>query len=176
MKNKFLVISSFVLAVILCSGCDMFRSLAGRPTSSDIEDMRSAILARRAAEAARQDSLETAQKLAAEAARIAAATDSLYAMKGYLRTPSRFGGFAADAVPASRYYVVLGSFKDRANAVRYCERLTSQGFPSEPVSLRNGYTVVGACPTDDPSEILASLRRLRKESFCPKDVWVLANE
>lgn len=176
MKNKFLVFSAFMLTALLCCGCDFFRSLAGRPTSSDIEAMRVELVRREAAEAARLDSLERVRFEAAEAARIAAATDSLNAMKGYLRTPSRFSGFSSATVAASKYYIVLGSFLDRANAENYCKRLESEGYPAEALGFRNGFTAVGACPTDDPSEVLASLRRLRAESFCPKDVWILLNE
>lgn len=175
MKNKFLVFSAFMLMAAVCCGCDMFRSLAGRPTTSDIEAMRVELRAREAAEQARLDSLERVRRQAAEAARIAAAADSLEAMKGYLRTPARFGGLASGSEPASKYYIVLGSFRDRTNAAKYCEKLAAGGYPAEAVSFRNGFTAVGACPTDDPSEVLASLRRLKGESFCPKDVWILVN-
>ncbi len=89
MKNKILVISAFLLVLLVCGGCDMFRSLAGRPTSSDIAAMRAVIEAREAAERARQDSLErVAREEAAAAARRAAALATLASMKGYLRRPS----------------------------------------------------------------------------------------
>ena len=176
MKNKILVISAFLLVVLVSGGCDMFRSLAGRPTSADIESMRTALAAREAAESARRDSLERVRLEAEKAANIAAAVDTLESMKGLLRTPARFNGLAAGSEPGSKYYIVVGSFRDRANAVKYSETLTSDGFPAEAVGFRNGFTAVGVCPTDDPSVLLASLRSVRKEKFCPKEVWVLVNE
>lgn len=176
MKNKILVFSVFLLTVLSCCGCDMFRTLAGRPTSADIEAMRAELAAREVAEAARRDSLERASHEAAEAARIAAALDTLEAMKGFLRTPARLGGLSPDNAPSARYSIVIGSYLDGTNAVKYSEKLTADGFPSEAVRFRNGFTVVGVCPTDDPSEILASLRRVRMERFCPKEVWILVNE
>lgn len=176
MKNKILVFSAFMLTVVLCSGCDFFRTLAGRPTSSDIEAMRVELSAREAAEAARRDSLERARLAALEAARIAAAEDTLQTMKGLLRTPSRFAGLSKDSTPSARYSIVIGSYRDRANAVKYSEKLTSEGYPAEAVSFRNGFTAVGVCPTDNPADLLASLRRVRKERFCPKEVWILVNE
>jgi hypothetical protein len=177
MKNKILVISAFLLTVLVSGGCDMFRSLAGRPTSADIEAMRVELAAREAAEAARRDSLERAAREAeAEAARIAAALDSLGSMKGFLRTPARLGGLAKGSEPSSKYCIVIGSYLDRANALKYSEKLTAEGFPSEAVSFRNGFTTVGVCPTDNPADLLASLRRVRQQKFCPKEVWILLNE
>lgn len=177
MKNKILVISAFLLTVLVCGGCDMLRALAGRPTSSDIEAMRVEIAARVAAEAARQDSLECAAREAeAAAARSAAALDTLKAMRGYLRTPASLGGLSADSAPSAKYSIVIGSYLDKANAVKYSEKLTGDGYPAEAVRFRNGFTAVCVCPTDDPAGILASLRRVKKEKFCPKEVWILVNE
>lgn len=176
MKNTILVISALLITLLLSSGCDMFRSMIGRPTSEDIADMRAELLARVTAERARKDSVERATLEQADATRIAAALDSLNAMKGYLRKPSSLGGLTNGVVPSSKYYIVVGSYLDRTNAVRYSEKLTSDGFPAEAISFRNGFTAVGVCPTDNPSEILASLRKVRKEKFCPKEVWILVNE
>lgn len=177
MKNKILVISAFLLVVLSSGGCDMFRSMAGRPTSAEIGVMRARLAAREAAEAARRDSLERARlEAAAAAARTAAAMDTLEAMKGVLRSPSSLGGIAAGFEPSSKYCIVIGSYRDRANAVKYSVKLSDEGFPAEAVGFRNGFTAVGVCPTDDPSELLASLRRVRKERFCPKEVWILVNE
>lgn len=176
MKNKILVISAFLLVALLSGGCDMFRSIAGRPTSSDLEAMRAELAAREAAEAARLDSLERVRLEAAAAARTAAALDTLETMKGFLRTPARFGGLSSGMEPGSKYYIVVGSYLDKANARKYSDKLVGDGFPSEAISFRNGFTAVGVCPTDDPADLLASLRRVRKESFCPKEVWILVNE
>ena len=52
MKNKILVISAFLIALLTACGCDMFRALAGRPTSSDLKAMRTALVTREAAEGA----------------------------------------------------------------------------------------------------------------------------
>ena len=176
MKNKILVISAFLTVLLAACGCDMFRALAGRPTSSDIRAMRAGLVAREAAEAARRDSLERVRIEAENAARMAAALDTLESMKGLLRTPARFNGLASGEEPGSRYYIVVGSFRDRANAQKYSEKLTTDGFPAEAVAFRNGFTAVGVCPTDDPSVLLSSLRSVRNEKFCPQEVWVLVNE
>ena len=176
MKNKILVISAFLIALLTACGCDMFRALAGRPTSSDMKAMRTALVAREAAEAARKDSLERVRLEAEKAVRMAAALDTLESMKGLLRTPARFNGLASGIEPSAKYYIVVGSFRDRANAQKYSEKLTADGYPAEAVGFRNGFTAVGVCPTDDPSALLASLRSVRKEKFCPKEVWVLVNE
>mgnify|MGYP002512948656 CR=1 FL=1 len=55
MKKSFLLLSG---AMIMLTGCDFFRMLAGRPTSEDIENKRVEIIkAKEAAQKARQDSI-----------------------------------------------------------------------------------------------------------------------
>ena len=42
--------------------------------------------------------------------------------------------------------------------------------------ITNGFTAVGCCPSDNLTEVYASLRKLREEDFCPADAWILNNE
>lgn len=177
MKNRILVTSLLALAVCMLSGCDMFRSMAGRPTSRDIEVMRAELASREAAETARRDSLEKVQRHLQDS--IAAATKALEVlagMGGLVRDPSKLSGLSSSTVLGSRYYAVLGSFKDRANAVKFMERITGAGYPAELVTFRSGLTSVGACCTDDPALFISSLDRIKAESFCPADFWILVNE
>lgn len=176
MKHRILSIGLIFLTACLSSGCDMFRSIAGRPTSEDLAMMKSETAAREAAEAARRDSLETALRLEADSLARESALDSLKRMGGLLREPSRLGGLASSSVLSSRYYAVLGSFKDSANATRYLERIKTAGYTAELITFRTGLTSVGACPENDPVAFLEMLGKIRGESFCPKDFWILVNE
>lgn len=176
MKNRFLSIGLIVLAACLSAGCDMFRSLAGRPTSEDLAVMKSETAAREAAEIARRDSLEMALRLEADSLARESALDSLRRMGGLLREPSKLGGLSASSVLSNRYYAVLGSFKDSANATRYMERIRTAGYPAELIVFRTGLTSVGACPENDPAVFLEMLGKIKGESFCPKDFWILVNE
>lgn len=175
MKSKLLVFSSLVLAVILVSSCDMFRRLAGRPTSDDIDRMRLEILdeenaARmRAEEEAR---LENARILAEKAkADSIAYTDSL---GGYLRDRTRMGVPQSVVLPG-QYYVIIGAFKEIANAERLVSRVSAAGYEATVITFRNGNNAVGICRSDDPKSAFEALCRLKKEDFCPKEAWVLVN-
>ena len=44
------------------------------------------------------------------------------------------------------------------------------------IPFRNGFTAVGCCPSDNLTEVYASLHKLREEEFCPADAWILNNE
>lgn len=175
MKNRILIISLLLAAVCTLSGCDMFRSIAGRPTSEELDACRMELKAREAAEQARLAALEMAQKhLRDSIAADEAALDTLKGMGGLLRDPSRLGGFLS--APGSRYYVVAGSFKDGGNAQRYMERILDAGYGAELIRFKSGLTSVGACPSDSPAAFIEQLGRIKDEEFFPKDFWILVNE
>ena len=177
MKNKYLAVSALLLCILAAGGCDMFRSMAGRPTSADLEEIR-VELARReaAAEQARLDSIARVKKAREDSLARAAALDTLQKMKGVMRTPARFGGLASGAALDSTYYIVLASFRDHSNAERFSEKMATNGYASAIIPFRNGFNSLGLSPTTSPVVLLSELRRLRKESFCPKDIWILVNE
>lgn len=178
MKRGYIAVSSLIIAVLMLTGCDAFRRLAGRPTSKDIHAMRVEILeedAAAAAEEARQkavmDSIALAERLAAESEAI---MDSLKS-EGRIISPNKLGGVD----PASlkeQYYIVIGSFKDRANADRLAAKVGEAGYPATVIILRTGMNAVGICGTNDVHSLNESLKKVRKESFCPKEAWVLVKE
>lgn len=176
MKHRIIVFSLLILSVCLVSGCDMFRSLAGRPTSEDLAGMRLELAARETAELARKDSLEKVQARIQDSLLQAAAMDSLRQFRGLLRDPSRLGGFSSSFTPGHKFYAVIGSFKDRSNAERLLSRINDAGFPGELIPFRSGMTSVGACPSDRPAEFLEMLGRIKADPACPNDFWILVNE
>lgn len=165
-----------LLSLCLFCGCDALRSLAGRPTSEDIEMMRFELQFREARETARQDSLEMVRKHVKDSLAAEAARDSLKQMRGLLREPARLGGYSSSFVPEFGYAAVLGSFKDRANAERFMQRIQEAGFKAVLIPFRNGMTSVGACPSDNPAEFLELIGRLKADPVCPEDFWILVNE
>ena len=40
----------------------------------------------------------------------------------------------------------------------------------------NGKMAVGVCPANNNKDAFEGLKKVRKEPFCPADVWVLRNE
>lgn len=176
MKNKHIVFSVLAATVILVSGCDLFRTLAGRPTSSDLEVMRAELVRRQAAEEqARAEQIAREQKRIADSVAVAAALDTLDRMGGVLRSPDKLGGLSASTVLEHKYYIVLGSFKDASNATRYAERINNAGYPASVITFKTGFNSVGVAPSDNPAEFLKSLREVTKQDFCSNGYWILVN-
>lgn len=169
-------------AMLLLTGCDFFRVLAGRPTGKDIENKRQEIaLAQAAAEKARLDSIASA-----EAAARKAVQDSVDAV-AYIAdndviiyTVARLGGIADDKLPSgygSRYRIVLGSFREYANAAELSRRVSEAGdFVPHMIHLKNGMIAVGTCPSDGVAGAVAGLKKLKEHPVCPSDAWILKVE
>ena len=150
--------------VLTATGCDFFRKLAGRPTSTDIEAMRQAIALREEAKAQ------------------AAPTDSIPDVPDTVATkPEVKPAPAKETVPSSsqvndgkkRYYIIVASFSKVENAERCAERMAGRGYPGELLKFKGGYTAVGVLGTDDMQEAQASLKELKRQDFCPQGVWIL---
>lgn len=143
-------VSMLLVAAVMLTGCDFFRSIMGKPTSKDLERMK--IEAQRQAEAKRkQDSIDMAK--AQEAARIAAAEAEARMLK-------------------ERYYVVVGSFKVPGNADRLFEVIRKNGYGIRIIPMKNGFSMVAAASTDNYREALKIMSDVKEFVFCPEDVWV----
>jgi hypothetical protein len=75
------------------------------------------------------------------------------------------------------YYIVVGSFKDAANADKFIAKV-SKHPDMDPVKVRfrTGMVAVGVCPRNRIAEIAAVIDDVKSKSFCPKDAWILVNE
>lgn len=175
MKNRYIVFIALIMCLLLVCGCDAFRSLAGRPTSADIEQMRATLEAREAYELWRQDSLAKARARLEDSLAALAQLDSLKQEKGIVKDLSVFRGLSSTMQLENRYYVVLGSFKEVRNAEKYRDTIKEAGFEAVVIRFKNGFNSVGVCPTDSPRALLDSMDKLRQEAFCPKDFWILEN-
>lgn len=175
MRRVFLIF--LILASSLLTGCDAFRFIAGRPTSSDIEAKKVAIAAEKAAkEAAHKAYLDSLDKVAAKAVSDSIAImDSLDRMKSILLKSSSMGGVTGEN-SGYPYYIVLGSFMDEGNAKLMLADVTEAGYKAHLLYFKNGYIAVGACPSNGPVKAYENLAKLKGEKFCPKDVWILVNK
>lgn len=171
MRTKYLSFSLLALCLCLVCSCDMFRSLAGRPTSDQIEQKKVLIALRQKAEQARLDSLEKAEKHIADSL---AAIDSIHSCGMLLRTPAEARGLSSIGLER-RYYVILGTFSERSNAESFSRRLPAGSEPAI-FRLRNGYSVVTACQSDDPIEFFGQLKQLRESWNVSSDAWIFINE
>jgi hypothetical protein len=176
MKKSFLIL---MVAMMSLTGCDFFRSLAGRPTSEEIQAKRLEILrAQEVIEEARLDSLRRAKQaiLDSIAALDSLATlDSIRQQGGTILNPSKLGGLFATKLE-TRYYIIVGCFRQRTNAELLLNKASERGYSPALISFRNGMIAVGLCPVNTIADALASLRDVKEEPFCPTDVWILVNE
>ena len=170
--KKIMVITALAAAVCLLGGCDFFRQLAGRPTSRDIRVKQERIEQAAQLHQQRLDSLKQVQKQISDSLAI---LDSLREAKESLISTRQLAGGGKYDIPY-RYYVMIGSFSSPDNATRQAARAQEAGYPATLIPFRNGFTAVGCCPSDNLTEVYASLRKLREEEFCPSDAWILNNE
>lgn len=148
---KFVVVSLSV--VFLATGCDFFRTLAGRPTSSEIEATREVIKLKTApppAPVAVKDTVTESPEVSKETVAIVPQVDG-----------------------KKRYYIVMASFSSAANASKYAERLSAKGYKPELFGFKGGFTGVGICGTDDEAEAKSYLKEVKRQDFCPDGVWIL---
>lgn len=188
------LIPAMLIILTLSTGCDALRKLAGRPTSEDIELKRAEIV--RVKEAARKqhvaDSVALAQKLVADSL---AAADSVAALseskvaeeqksprpklggqeRGTMLNPAALGGLFTTNLDY-HYYIIVGAFKERANAEKMVNIVNAAGYTGTMISFRNGLNAVGVCQTDDIDKAFEGLAKAKGESFCPADAWILVNE
>jgi hypothetical protein len=184
MKKTYIL--ALLVLMLAVSGCDFFRKVAGRPTSSDIEAKRvevmrdkeeKAVLAR---EQARLDSLE-AETERVRIAQEKAVRDSVAALeilkqKKYMMYDlSSFKGLASGSLE-HLYYIVVGSFKDESNADKVLSKVAAEpGMQPVKIYFRNKMIAVGVAPCDKIAQMPSVMDEVRTKSFCPKDAWILVN-
>ena len=170
MRN-FRLLVLFSVAVVL-SGCDVFRSLAGRPTSAQIEAKRQSIEAaesfKSAILSARADSLKIAREAAADS------LSALASLQGVTMLETTAVGGVSFPLQR-RYYIVVGSFKSVDNARRFASSIESRGYEASLIPFKSGLNAVGLCGADKISSVSASFKKLRGEDFCPSGAWILIN-
>ena len=162
---------------LFLQGCDFVRTVAGRPTSAQLEDIRKdRMAAEEARHQARLDSMAKAEKAMAEAmaAREAQLLDSLTQAKGTVLNPSKLGGLFTTKLE-SKYYIVVGAFRTRSYAERKLTQCNSAGYTATIISFRNGLLAVAICPSNNLEETLKTLKKLRGTEVCPQDGWILMN-
>ena len=168
--KQFHSIFLLVLLSLSLSSCDLFRKIAGRPTSADIEKKRSALEMEQKAHNDRLDSLKLLQ---AQISDSLAALDSIRLQGSSIVEARQLTDQEKSRLPYS-YYVIVGAFGNPENAGRFAQQASEAGYPSTLIRYRNGFTAVGVCPTDRIVDAYESLKAVRQSGFCP-DAWILNN-
>ena len=174
--KKSVIIVLAVCAVIL-SGCDFVRVIAGRPTSKQVEAIRvERVKQEEARHQVRLDSMRRVQQqLADSLAMEKYLLDSLSQSKGTVMTPSSLGGIGVSNLDYA-YYIVVGAFRDPANALKKKVQCEDAGFPASIINFRNGLNAVAVCPSNSIAETIKNMKTVKGKSFCPKDGWILVNQ
>ncbi len=169
MKQIHSIFLLILLSLSLCS-CDLFRKIAGRPTSDDIEKKRSALEMEQKAHNDRLDSLKLVQTQISDSL---AALDSIRMQGSSIVEARQLTDQEKSRLPYS-YYVIVGAFGNPENAERFAAQASDAGYPSTLIRYRNGFTAVGVCPSDRIVDAYESLKSVRESGFCP-DAWILNN-
>ena len=175
MKRSLII--AFAL-VTLVSSCDFVRTLAGRPTSAQLEQIRQQRMAEEEARhQATLDSMERVQKHMADSldALEKYLLDSLTQARGTVLNPSKMGGLYTTKLEA-KYCIVVGAFRNRYYAERKLKECNNAGYTATIISFRNGLMAVSVCPSNSLAETLKTLKQLRGTGICPPDSWILINE
>ena len=175
--KQYFYICTLALVMMSVTGCDFLRKVAGRPTSDEIKAKRVEIQHRR--EQARRDSIALADSVAAVKRAQKDSLDACAFISGngvMTFSPTRLGGVSGPALQ-HRYYVVVGSFRQTANA-EYMKKNMSEvdGCCPELICFRNGMVVVAAFPSDRLQDVVEGYKRLKTHPACPADAWILKNE
>lgn len=182
MKNIFAAISLSVL-VLSVSSCDLFRSLAGRPTSAEL---KSAIEKQQSSAQQMQDITEepaiTAEQTAAPEETIAVASTQAekeeYTMvkrEGRMSVPLAYThtNSTLKATPEHSYYIIVGTYRQKPTLNKMIKDAHDAGYETFLLEYSNGLTSVGLMPCDNLGEAIDAYAKVSKEDFCPKDACIL---
>ena len=159
------VLLTLAVMPLLFSGCDFIRTLTGRPTSSELQQMREAALKE---ERKRQVVEEPLDSLAEELAENS--TEDLTTESTQPLTPSTSPVPPTEPV-SKKYYIVVGSYHIRSNAENTADRYRDKGYEAVILSFSNSQAV-GICPSDNLEEAQRKRRELIKEKACPASSWI----
>ena len=167
MKKSVLLLMTASLFVL--TSCDFLRSLAGRPTSAELnatEEVDTLV-----------QSVEADTLVAAETVPVSECCDqeSIQQNEGTVLNPAELGSLYATKLEA-KYYVIVGAFNLRSNAEALLKKAQNNGYQATLISFNNGLLAVGLCPSSNIADAKEALKQVKAESFCPGDVWLLLNE
>ncbi len=177
----------------MLSGCDMFRSMAGKPTSKELEARRIELIAAAKAQIAEQeamDSVQVADSVAIEEVEVEAvqadheeisnigaeeAPVAIDESAPGIKSLDKVNQLYSDELTA-KYYIILGSYKDNDNLEAMLKKVSAAGYIPVKIPRENGSYSVGIESGSSMYEAKLDLRAVRRESFCPRDAWIMVNK
>ena len=193
MKKIFAAISLSVL-VLSVSSCDLFRSLAGRPTSAELKSAieKQQNSAQQMQAITEEPAITTEQAITEEPAitteqtapeeTIAVASPQAkkeeYTMvkrEGRMSVPLAYThtNSTLKATPEHSYYIIVGTYRQRPTLNKMIKDAHDAGYETFLLEYSNGLTSVGLMPCDNLGEAIDAYAKVSKEDFCPKDACIL---
>lgn len=181
MKNIFAAISLSVL-VLSVSSCDLFRSLAGRPTSAEL---KSAIEKQQSSaqqmQAITEEPAITTEQTAPEETIAVASTHAekeeytMVKREGRMSVPLAYThtNSTLKATPEHSYYIIVGTYRQKPTLNKMIKDAHDAGYETFLLEYSNGLTSVGLMPCDNLGEAIDAYAKVSKEDFCPKDACIL---
>ena len=187
MKKIFAAISLSVL-VLSVSSCDLFRSLAGRPTSAElksaIERQQSSAqqmqtITEEPAETTQQATIK--EQTAPEETIAVASTQAekeeytMVKREGRMSVPLAYThtNSTLKATPEHSYYIIVGTYRQKPTLNKMIKDAHNAGYETFLLEYSNGLTSVGLMPCDNLGEAIDAYAKVSQEDFCPKDACIL---
>jgi len=155
-------------AVICLCSCDFLRTIAGRPSSGQLEQLRQSerqkmeeLSALRTADSLRQAAIDAHDAFVAEGIKIKKASEN----------PNLSGRTFQKGL-----HLAMGAFSLASNAHKLEAELRSCGYEASLIAYNNGFFLVAAIPSSNYAELREKYLKIRNEKFCPKDAWILECE
>jgi len=172
-KKSFLIF--LLLFALSLTSCDWIRYHLGMPTSVELQARQ---------EQTRQDSLLYAEYLRQEREQYDLMEDALFDAALSVEdevTPSsgQYGLYGENRQDNSntnmnRFHVIVGSFREPANAAKMVKQLADHGYKPHELQFRNGYRVVsaGSYAYHDDAEAAKRSIQTKDPALCPYDVYI----
>ena len=187
MKKIFAAISLSVL-VLSVSSCDLFGSLAGRPTSAElksaIERQQSSAqqmqtITEEPAETTQQATIK--EQTAPEETIAVASTQAekeeytMVKREGRMSVPLAYThtNSTLKATPEHSYYIIVGTYRQKPTLNKMIKDAHNAGYETFLLEYSNGLTSVGLMPCDNLGEAIDAYAKVSQEDFCPKDACIL---
>lgn len=188
MKKIFAAISLSVL-VLSVSSCDLFRSLAGRPTSAELksafekqqnptETKKQTITEEPAIttqQAAIKEQTAPEETIAVASTQAEKEEYTMVKREGRMSVPLAYThtNSTLKATPEHSYYIIVGTYRQKPTLNKMIKDAHDAGYETFLLEYSNGLTSVGLMPCDNLGEAIDAYAKVSKEDFCPKDACIL---
>ena len=173
MRRTLLHIAILAAALTAVVSCDFLRTVAGRPTSVEIDAKRE-ILAQQEAERAAERARIEAEKAAVQK-HIDDSTAALADLKAAGIRITHVSQLKVRLIdrPTHKYCLIVGAFSQPGNASALIKRIKTAGYEAGCMQCARLGLLVYVCPSDDFLSFASDVARVRQEKFCPADCWIL---